>query len=200
MRLEGKAPEPDLRPVRDGSLRINRTADNGIASVFIYLTQAPRGTAAAVPPEPFILRTDTLAFSPRAGIARVGQTLRVRNDGRRPAGVSFFPKRNPVINHMLDAGRDAELDRFAMPERTPFEIRDHRHPWMRGALLVVDHPFATVTDESGAFEITDLPAGNYSFRVWHERAGFLDKELMVDIERSETTKRTLSYRFDRFEQ
>ena len=70
---------------------------------------------------------------------------------------------------------------------------------MRAVLLVVDHPFAAVTDELGAFEIVNLPAGKYSFRVWHERAGFLDKQLTVDIRPGETTKRTLSYRLDRFE-
>src|SRR6202035_2670321 len=41
VRLEGTAPEPDLQTKRNGSLRIIRTADNGIAGVFIYLPQAP---------------------------------------------------------------------------------------------------------------------------------------------------------------
>jgi len=81
----------------------------------------------------------------------------------------------------------------------PFEIRDDIHPQKRAVLLVVDHPFAAVTDDSGAFEIADLPAGKYSFRVWHERAGFLDKQLTVDIKHGETTKTTLSYTSDRFE-
>jgi beta-lactamase regulating signal transducer with metallopeptidase domain len=201
VRLEGKAPEQDFGPIRNGSLRISKTAGNGIANVFIYLVQAPGEPAAAVPPQPFVLRTDGVAFSPRAGIARVGQTLRLQNDGRVPADFHFLPPRNPVINQVVAPGQRAELDvRFTTPERTPFEIRDDIHTRMRGVLLVVDHSFAAVTDESGAFEMADLPAGTYSFRVWHERAGFLDKALTVDIRQGETTKRTLSYRLDRFEQ
>jgi hypothetical protein len=102
---------------------------------------------------------------------------------------------------VVDRGHRVNFDAFfTTPERTPFEIRDDVHAWMRGVLLVVDHPFAAVTDEAGAFEIGDLPAGKYSFRVWHERAHFLDKELTVDIRQGETTKRALSYKFDRFEQ
>ncbi len=66
-------------------------------------------------------------------------------------------------------------------------------------MLVVDHPFAAVSDELGAFEIGDLPPGKYSFRVWHERSGFLDKQLTVEIKPGETTKKTLSYGLDRFE-
>ena len=53
------------RLIRDESLRINRTVDNGIANVFVYLAQAPNGTTATAPPQPFILSTDATAFSPR---------------------------------------------------------------------------------------------------------------------------------------
>ena len=36
--------------------------------------------------------------------------------------------------------------------------------------LVVDHPFAAVTDPDGNFKIPDLPSGvEYTFRVWHEK-------------------------------
>ncbi len=56
MRLEGTAPGPEIlvqkpgvnngKPIRDESLRINRTVGNGIANVFIYLTKPPAGTGA----------------------------------------------------------------------------------------------------------------------------------------------------------
>jgi hypothetical protein len=204
-RIAGATAEQKARTAAGRFTGIVRLAgkvpETGIAGVFIYLPQAPGGTAAAVPPQPFVLRTDGAAFSPRAGIARVGQTLTLQNDGRIPANVRFLPPRNSVINRVLLPGQEAKFDSyFATAERTPFEIRDDLHQRMRAVLLVVDHPFAAVTDESGAFEIADLPAGKYSFRVWHERAGFLEKELTVDIRLGETTKRTLSYKFDRFEQ
>ncbi len=176
-----------------------KTPGTRIADVFVYLPQAPSGTAAAVPQQPFLLRTDGAAFSPRAGIARVGQTLTLRNDGRMPGNFHLFPSRNPTINQAVAPGQEAKFDAYFVPERIPFEIRDDLHPRMRAVLLVVDHPFAAVTDDSGAFEIADLPAGKYSLRVWHERAGFLDKQLTVDIKQGETTKTTLSYTSDRFE-
>ena len=177
-----------------------KTPETGIAGVFVYLPQAPSGTAAAVPPQPFLLKTDASVFSPRAGIARVGQTLTLQNNGQIPANVHFLPSRNPGINHLVRPGEHVQFDAyFATVERTPFEIRDDIHPRMRAALLVVDHPFAAVSDDSGAFEIADLPAGKHSFRVWHERAGFLDKKLTVDIRPGETTKTTLAYKSDQFD-
>ena len=177
-----------------------KVPETGIAGVFVYLPQAPSGTAAAVAPEPFVLRTDAEAFSPRAGIARVGQSLTLQNYGRMPGNFHLFPSRNPMINHAVAPGQEAKFDGyFFKAERTPFEVRDDTRPRMRAMLLVVDHPFAAVSDDSGAFEIADLPAGKYSFRVWHERAGFLDKQLTVDIRPGETTKTTLSYTSDQFD-
>jgi hypothetical protein len=38
---------------------------------------------------------------------------------------------------------------------------------------VVDHPYAAVTDKDGKFKIDLLPAGEYEFRVWHERPGYV---------------------------
>ena len=34
-------------------------------------------------------------------------------------------------------------------------------------------PYMTVTDEEGAFELDKLPVGQWTFRFWHERKGWL---------------------------
>lgn len=41
------------------------------------------------------------------------------------------------------------------------------HPWMRGYIIVTDD-IAGVTGADGAFKLTDVPAGTYELRVWHE--------------------------------
>jgi hypothetical protein len=211
VRLDGVAPKRNAAPndlegsngksSRDESLRINRTVDNGIADVFIYLAEAPGGRLFVAPPQAFCLRTDGKAFSPRAGIMRVGQALTLRNDSQISSNFHFYPNRdNPMINQVVPPGGQTRLQaRFAVPERAPFEVRSDRCSQMRASLLVLDHPFAAVTDELGAFEIADLPPGKYSFRVWHERAGFLERALSIEITPGKTAKAKLSYKLDRFE-
>jgi hypothetical protein len=39
---------------------------------------------------------------------------------------------------------------------------------MHAELLVVPHPYYAVTDESGHFELTDVPPGKYEIVAWHE--------------------------------
>jgi BlaR1 peptidase M56 len=210
VRLEGKPPEPEFLPqnprinkgksTRDESLRINRIADNGLANVFVYLDQGPNGLLVSAPEKPLFLNSDGVAFSPHASIGRVGQKLVLRNEGRGPDNFHFFLQRNPTINQMVPPGREATLEgRLSLAEKVPIEICSDRHSWMRAFMLVVDHPLASVTDELGAFDFPDLPPAKYSFRVWHERAGFLEKELAVEIKSGATTKMALSYKLDRFE-
>ena len=50
-------------------------------------------------------------------------------------------------------------------------LRCDVHPWMAGWLVVVEHPYAAVTDAEGRFTIADVPPGAYTLAVWHERLG-----------------------------
>ena len=47
--------------------------------------------------------------------------------------------------------------------------------------LVLDHPYAAATDAKGNFTIKNLPVGDHEFRVWHERAGYLDRKYKVTV-------------------
>lgn len=52
---------------------------------------------------------------------------------------------------------------------------------MTAYVLVLDHPYAAVTDKDGKFKIENLPAGELEFRYWHERVGYVTKiEKIVD--------------------
>ena len=47
---------------------------------------------------------------------------------------------------------------------------------MKAHLLVQPHGFMTTTDAAGRFEIAGLPPGEWTFRVWQERTGFLKSD------------------------
>jgi hypothetical protein len=75
---------------------------------------------------------------------------------------------------------------YVAPSR-PFPVACDLHPWMRAWWLVLDHPYAAISDAEGKFTIADLPPGNYEFRVWHEKFGDIHQALKVAVKADQMT-------------
>jgi hypothetical protein len=57
---------------------------------------------------------------------------------------------------------------------------------MSATVLVFDHPWFTVPEEEGTFELPGVPAGTHQITAWHERLGDTTMELKVEPGRSTT--------------
>lgn len=44
---------------------------------------------------------------------------------------------------------------------------------MRAHLIITEHPYSAVTDANGKFSIPKVPSGEWEFRFWHERPGYI---------------------------
>ena len=54
-------------------------------------------------------------------------------------------------------------------EPAPIPVDCNIHPWMKSFVVILDHPFAAVSDENGDLMIKGLPAGQeLVFRANHE--------------------------------
>ena len=62
------------------------------------------------------------------------------------------------------------------------ELLCNIHATMLGYLVVVDTPYYAVTDGSGAFQIRNVPPGNYEATVWHENASAPQKKKIAVAE------------------
>jgi len=52
---------------------------------------------------------------------------------------------------------------------------------MNGTILVVPHPYYAVTDESGKFELSGVPPGEYEIVAWHEGWGVARRDGTFDV-------------------
>ena len=81
---------------------------------------------------------------------------------------------NGAYNILVPAGVRLEKTLpFELREPIPASVTSSIYPWIRGYLVVKDHPYFATTDSNGKFEIKNIPTGTWKFRTWHERAGYL---------------------------
>ena len=55
------------------------------------------------------------------------------------------------------------------------------HAWMNAEILVVPHPYYAVSDESGRFQLTDVPPGEYEIVAWHDGWKVVRQEAAFDV-------------------
>ncbi|MFH5803651.1 hypothetical protein [Alienimonas sp. DA493] len=207
--LDGEAPELEPRVEKGAAVKDAATCSvdavpnfslvvgegNGIANVFLYPARPIRGTKPELedaPQDPIVFDQKGCVFKPHAVIVRTGQPLEMFNSDPVAHNVRFTSFGNPGINVTVPAnappgsGKGVEVQ-FNRAQRVPIPALCDFHPWMKANWLVVDTPYAALTDENGEFTIEGLPVGKHTFIVWQESAGFLDRALTVDVKADEKT-------------
>jgi hypothetical protein len=112
-------------------------------------------------------------FEPHITFLRTTQTLLIGNKDPVGHNTKIDCIKNAAINPIVPAGAELK-QQFTEPESRPVPVSCSIHPWMKGHLLVKDHPYAAVTGKDGTFEIKNVPAGKWTFQFWHEKGNYLD--------------------------
>jgi plastocyanin len=141
-------------------------------------------------------------FIPHSLVIRTDQLVVVKSDDNVAHNTHTYSIFNPSQNFIVGANDrvGVTMPKFSLKERLPFEVKCDIHPWMSARWMVVDHPYAVVTDKDGKFTIKGLPAGDHEFTIWHEKVGYVEKELAVKITAGKTTDlKVMKVAADRFE-
>jgi hypothetical protein len=165
-------------------------ARGGLANAVVILRGATPPPAAPAPGATVDNRG--CRFVPRVQVVRRGQPVHVRNSDavlHNARATVVAPAEVEVANLALArAGQALDLTRRlaarlpAGPGEAVVRLGCDVHPWMRGWLVVVDHPWAAVTDASGAYAIAGVPPGRYTLAVWHEALGRVERPLDVPVD------------------
>jgi hypothetical protein len=118
------------------------------------------------------LDNDGCQFKPHLVSLWTKQTLVITNSD--PIGhnskVDAFD--NKSINPLIPPGASTEAN-FPNSEFVPMTVSCNIHAWMRGYILLKDHPYIGASDKNGVVKIAKVPAGEQTFRIWHENNGFV---------------------------
>tara|TARA_B100000029_G_C17547664_1_gene949017 strand:- start:1112 stop:1966 length:855 start_codon:yes stop_codon:yes gene_type:complete len=112
-------------------------------------------------------------FTPRIQVARKGDTLVAKNsdDTMHNTNVRLVNPSVSIMNVALPQKGSTQTERIKFTGN--ISVTCDAHPWMQAYVFVTTHPYATVTDENGAFEFAQVPNNGkgYTLKVWHEELG-----------------------------
>ena len=111
------------------------------------------------------LRMRECQFLPHVQVvAPLGSHLHLINSDRDQRSWETREDRGPGLTLAVGGLATRKL---AMATAGFMEIRDERIP-ANAWVVVAGHPYYTITDENGAFQLYDVPPGTYTLVVWHE--------------------------------
>lgn len=145
----------------------------GVANVFVYLRDRPLRVypgLSNVANEAVTLDNQQCRFVPHASVVHVGQTLRLGNSDPVVHNSRLQPLGDQPCNPLIPSRREVEYA-FGRAQSMPVRVACSLHPWMSAWVLPTKNPYATISDQSGRFEIAYLPAGECEIQLWHERSG-----------------------------
>jgi hypothetical protein len=169
--------DPESHKTRDLERLIVGT-QGGIANTVVFLRKISHGKAMDLPEPRRFLDQKHCRYEPHILLVPQSAVLRMKSsdatlhtvhmDGAASFNLPFPFVDQTVTRNMNNLGL--------------VNLRcNGGHAWMNAEILVVSHPYYTVTDESGRFRLTDVPPGEYEIVAWHEGWKVLRREAVYDV-------------------
>jgi len=160
-------------------------ASNGLANVVVWVSTKPAkihpDLVKATPEVTFDQKG--CRFTPHILLVRTDQKVKVLSDDSISHNTHTWPRANKQENFIV-----APSDRVGvvvpsvnLKEKTPVKITCDIHSWMEAYWVVLDHPYAAVSNAKGEFEIANLPVGDHEIKIWQEKMGWIEKAKMVTV-------------------
>ena len=203
--VEGEIPERKLLIAKDSGIKDKEVCakedhyaedllidkeSRGLANVFVYMARKPK----LIHPDLAKPATESMEVTykgcqlvPHCLICRTDQLIEIGSEDSLAHNTHIYPVKNDPIGSITAPNSTFNPTvQFSRAESYPFKASCDYHPWITGYWLIVDHPYAVLTDNDGKFQIDQLPVGEYTFRIWHERPGAIEKTFNITVTAGDT--------------
>jgi len=184
VKFKGNAPAPkkldvgkdkevcDKSPKMDQSLIVK---GGNLVNAVVTITDIKKGKK--IDKKEVTLDQKGCEYHPHVLAFPAGTTVKILNPDGILHNVHSYSKANSPFNMAQPKFKktlDVKIDK---PEA--IEVKCDVHGWMHGWLVATPTPYVAVTDDSGNFKLTDVPAGTYNVEVWHEKLGKSSQKVTV---------------------
>jgi plastocyanin len=152
------------------------SAAGEVRNAVVWLDNPPPGAPSAALASSTPMDQKECVFTPRIVLVRAPGTVEFLNSDRLLHNLHSVSKDNPSFNRTQPKGRTIPIT-FAKPEMVRIDC--DLHSWMRGWVVVAPHAFHAITDGQGRFRFDQVPAGEYTLKLWHERLGEVSRTVKV---------------------
>lgn len=142
----------------------------GLGNVEVYIKEIAHGKAK--PTAPITLTNTHCMFQPRVQGACVGQQVKISSED--PILHNTHPQvadTNATLYNVALPFKGFSVVKPLLPQAGVVRVKCDAHEWMRAWIVELDHPYFATTDETGKFDLADVPPGTYTVVAWHEVMG-----------------------------
>ena len=161
-------------PVYNQSFIINEAGY--LQNVLVYLKDVKYD--GNTPDTQAVIDQNGCMYSPQVQGMMKGQDLLIKNSDATLHNIHGLPKINSEFNFAMPKVVKEKAIQMAKAENF-IKIKCDVHSWMKAYVSVFDHPYFAVTDDSGHYQIDNIPPGDYEIIAWQEK--FKDKTLNASV-------------------
>ena len=165
----------------------------GVEDVVVSLEGITKGKPVVPEKAGITFENRTCKFIPRVKATNAESILEIKNADPilHNTHVRHANRFGPtVINVVQPAG--TSVIRRPLHITGLLDIRCDAHTFMHAAFHVFEHPYFSMTDSTGWFELTEVPPGTYKVRIWHETLGSRTRTITVPATGSVTLNLEIS--------
>jgi hypothetical protein len=173
--------------------------DGKLANVFIYVKEGTVEGGKKVgdyswptPTSEVQLDQNGCHYAPHVLGVQVNQKLKITNSDATQHNIHPTPKLNQEWNQTQPNGAPPIEKAFARPE-VLIPVKCNQHPWMKAYIGVMKTPLFSVSNDTGAFEIKNVPVGTYTIVAWREGTTPQEKTMQVTVKANAAAKADFSF-------
>ncbi len=155
---------------------------SGLRNVVVYIEEIVEGKGWDSAPTRDFINQEICRFQPHIQVMRRAVDVDIINSDATLHNIHAYELLGRARRSLFNI---SQPEMGAVPQLMHPRSGNHvslecdSHDFMQGWVFVADNPYSMVVDDSGNFELSQVPIGTYIVSVWHPKLGVHSREITI---------------------